>query len=538
VLAGALLRCATLPYLSFHGDEAYTLRYSEMPASWILTHYVTGLTMHAYVLLMKVWGGWFGRSEIAFKLPSLIAGIALVPVLFLLARRLLDERTALVAAFLAAVDPQLVLSSRLARTYALLLLLAIVSMWAAHRAWSSPKGSAFVLLGFLNAVAITFSMNAVYLVATQSAWLLVEALLEKRERRRALFSGLFVAGFVAAALAFAFYAAILSDVDRFARGASGSTRPVYETLLGGLASLHPTASLVLLLVAVAGFWRVLQAGAGGRLIVLWAVLPCLVFAAMSPRVPIWAVGRYLLASLPAQLVVLAAGWIEIADRLARLGSLGRLAPARRGVVAASIAIVLAAGSLGSAWARHPSRFAPVLSEQRPIPPAVATISGLAEPRDLLVTGRDHERWIFEDRVPCPVLSLEDLLEMGEPVSTGRLLFVVDRDDAAEDEWRRSFRLHPVASEGWRDEIVVLESGSIAKPGAGSEAIQAFLRGTIVAARAKPIRMPYRQHGRLASLLDSLAALEAISGKAGRAKRHHAEALRQRELAEGHRREEI
>jgi hypothetical protein len=203
-----------------------------------------------------------------------------------------------------------------------------------------------------------------------------------------------------------------------------------------------------------------------------------------------------------------------------------------------MAIVLATGLLASAWARHPSRFAPVLSEQRPIPPAVATISGLAAPRDLLVTGRDHERWIFEDRVPCPVLALKDLLEMSEPVSTGRFLFVVDRDEAAEDEWGKSFRLHPVASDGWRDELVVLESGSLARPGAGSEAVQAFLRGMIAAARAEPVRMPYRQHSRLASLLDSLAALEAVSGKAGLAKRHHAEAVRQRELAERHRRAEI
>ncbi len=80
-----------------------------------------------YQLMMWLSYRVFGYTEWAGRLPSVLAGIATIPAIFLLARELFDSRTGLYAAALAAPNYYLVYYAQEARSYAFLYLLCCLS---------------------------------------------------------------------------------------------------------------------------------------------------------------------------------------------------------------------------------------------------------------------------------------------------------------------------------------------------------------------------------------------------------------------------
>jgi uncharacterized membrane protein len=70
----------------------------------------------------------FGNGEFAVRLPSLIAGTLIVPVLYELGRELYDRRTGLIAAAFAAVSPLLIWYSQEVRMYELASLFGLLAL--------------------------------------------------------------------------------------------------------------------------------------------------------------------------------------------------------------------------------------------------------------------------------------------------------------------------------------------------------------------------------------------------------------------------
>ena len=75
-----------------------------------------------------------GSGEAAVRVPSMVAGVALIPMLYLLGKEAYDRRTGVVAAILGTVAPFLVWYSQEVRMYSLFSLLAVVALWAQVRA--------------------------------------------------------------------------------------------------------------------------------------------------------------------------------------------------------------------------------------------------------------------------------------------------------------------------------------------------------------------------------------------------------------------
>jgi mannosyltransferase len=78
-----------------------------------------------YYYALHFWRGLWGESELALRGLSAVLGVILVWLIYRLGRQLFDEPTALVAAFVAAVNPFQVYYSQEARMYMLL------AVWAA-----------------------------------------------------------------------------------------------------------------------------------------------------------------------------------------------------------------------------------------------------------------------------------------------------------------------------------------------------------------------------------------------------------------------
>jgi len=105
-------------------DEATTALVSRMPLGDIFTKFMPG-DFHPplYYLVMKAWVGVFGSSEISLRIPSVIFGVGVVYFVFMISKKLFDNRSALISALLASTSGLLIYYSQEARMYMLAALL-------------------------------------------------------------------------------------------------------------------------------------------------------------------------------------------------------------------------------------------------------------------------------------------------------------------------------------------------------------------------------------------------------------------------------
>jgi uncharacterized membrane protein len=80
----------------------------------------------------------FGDGEFAVRLPSLVAGTLLIPVLYELGRELYDRRTGLIAAAFASVSPLLIWYSQEVRMYELASLFGLLALLTQLRVIRKP----------------------------------------------------------------------------------------------------------------------------------------------------------------------------------------------------------------------------------------------------------------------------------------------------------------------------------------------------------------------------------------------------------------
>jgi uncharacterized membrane protein len=192
----AVLRFATLGVQSYHHDEIVT-------ASRILRdgfgHAMdaVGFSESApplYYALAWAWTQVTGTGEFGLRSLSAVAGVATVPVAYLLGLELRGRRTGLMAAALVAVNPMLLWYSQEARSYALFALLCAISLLFCVRALRRGVRRDFTLWGIASGLALATHYFAVFPIAAEVVWLL-------RRRGRASLDGLWIVGLGGLALA-------------------------------------------------------------------------------------------------------------------------------------------------------------------------------------------------------------------------------------------------------------------------------------------------------------------------------------------------
>jgi mannosyltransferase len=170
----AVLRFATLGVQSYHHDEIVT-------ASRILRggfgHAMdaVGFSESApplYYALAWAWTQLTGTGELGLRSLSALAGVATVPVAYLLGLELHGRRAGLMAAALAAVNPMLLWYSQEARAYALFVLLCAVSLLYCVRALRRGQRQDVVLWGVASGLALATHYFAVFALAAEAVWLL------------------------------------------------------------------------------------------------------------------------------------------------------------------------------------------------------------------------------------------------------------------------------------------------------------------------------------------------------------------------------
>jgi uncharacterized membrane protein len=149
-------------------DEAITVANARLPFAEMLDHMrATDIHPPLHYASVLVAMRLLGASEFSVRLPSILAGVLLVPAVFVLARELFDRGTGLIAAGLAAVSPLLVWYSQEARMYALLMLFSVVAIWTQVVAVKRGCRWAWVLYAMSTAAMIWTQYFAIFQVAVQ-----------------------------------------------------------------------------------------------------------------------------------------------------------------------------------------------------------------------------------------------------------------------------------------------------------------------------------------------------------------------------------
>lgn len=187
-LVGAALRLWNLPAQILGGDEVHALRAAvNLSLSKILVTYHPADNCIPLTALYKLFMlGGLPMTEMTFRLPVLLCGLAALLALPAAFAERLDRRTVLVYRWLVAISPALVLYSRIARSYMPMVLLSFGAVMAFEAWWRTRSwraGAAYVLLG---ALAVWFHLGAGPIVAAPFVFAAGELLARRVDPGRSL----------------------------------------------------------------------------------------------------------------------------------------------------------------------------------------------------------------------------------------------------------------------------------------------------------------------------------------------------------------
>jgi len=325
-LAGFLLRLYCLGAKNLWLDEMWSVVIARMPLHSVLWSARTQDPNAAlYNIFLHFWM-WFGQSETAIRAFSLVCGVALIPVVYMLGKQLFQRSVGLLASALTAVNLFHIQYSQEARAYSLVVLLGgLSSLFFVRYVEKRTLGSwiGYVLASVLAVYAHIF---AILVLAAHVASLVF------LHRRDVPWKGLISA---AAATGFGILPLGVLVVERtrspfvvFKWIPQPTVRRVYDlfySLAGnanyyGIEIHHNLASkalfaiycvvcLVALSLAIRRWLTVRQSAETWRqgLLFVWLFLPIAIVLGFSILVQSWFINRYLLICLPALLLITAEG---------------------------------------------------------------------------------------------------------------------------------------------------------------------------------------------------------------------------------------
>jgi mannosyltransferase len=291
---------------SLFGDELFTYDTAAVGSLHDLIHAVRTTEVSPPLFFFVVWlARRVSDAQTWLRLPSLVCGVALIPVVYAVGRRLAGSTAALVGAGLATVSPFLVWYSDEARGYALLALLVVASTWALLVALERGGLWRWALVTVLVAAALLTHYTAFAVLFAQGLW----ACWVRRDRVGPVLLAYLVAALIVAIWlpfapgdngAIAFLVKLTPDtVGREAvRAAAGQPYARLADLPGAVAFV---ALALVAAACVAGAVVAVRSGRADRRLLLVALLAfvtpvaLIVYSLFQPNIY---VGRNLISSLP------------------------------------------------------------------------------------------------------------------------------------------------------------------------------------------------------------------------------------------------
>lgn len=307
----AALRALHLGARSLNLDEGFSVFLARASTGefWGFVRHGEFNMLLYYTTLRSVAGG--ATTEAGFRLLSVLFGVATIPVLYWLGRRLYSAGAGLTAAALFAIHPYAVAVSQVARSYALLVLLAALSSLLFLMLVEAPSWRLSLAYAVAAACAVYSHLFAVLVIAAHIVWLLAVG------RRRTSLTVVGAFGFTAVLLVPGLYMLCHATTAPIAWVAPLSLGQI-ASVLYALTLSRGRCLLFVLLWAIAGWAAVRSDEMGARrndaFVALWLFLPVAITVGMSMVRPVL-VERYLVVSLPASVLLAARGLQYLWERL-------------------------------------------------------------------------------------------------------------------------------------------------------------------------------------------------------------------------------
>ena len=407
LLIAAAIRLPTLTWRSLDGDEGASLYYSSLPYTELFAHFADlSVDRHPllYYILLKAWRQIAGDADAMLRLPSALAGVLTVALVYQLSRRRLGEVTAGFAALLFALNPLVVSQHQDARMYALGLLFSVLAVWALWDALDkSGLRAGLSLCVFV--VALTLAAYTHLTAAMLFPALGLMLIWESRRARRVA-----VWGMGALAASAGIYLPYLVNI--FRTGSSGSAVPTPNdwlmstlraagTLLAFQVPLNlPVHRIVLLallaVIVVVGVWRCRHDGVA---LALWFLVTLALTIFVALRMDFYQAKAFVFSTVPLSLLM-------------ALACLGRSSTLnwRGGLLSLAMLCLMACG-LSFQWR--------VGYQHDDFRNAARFVQTYATPKDAVVLHLTWYRFVFGHYYPGPfVHPFANNVDLNTPVEDG------------------------------------------------------------------------------------------------------------------------
>lgn len=311
LLVAVVVRLPTLTWSSLDGDEGASLYYSSLSYRELFVH-LADLTIDRhpllYYVLLKPWRQIAGDADAMLRLPSALAGVLTVGLMYLFGRRRVGEVTAGFAALIFALNPLVIARHQEARMYAPSLLLCVLAVWALWDALDKRGLRAALSLAVFS-VALALAVYNHFIAATWFPALGAALICESRRDRR-------TAGVAMAALAASVAMTLPYLLNILRTGNSGSGMATLSQWL--TAMLHAAGTLlafqtplvspveraVLLallgLIVALGVWR---ARHEGTIFALWFVVVFTLTVFVALRIDFYQPKTFVFSTVPLSFLI-------------------------------------------------------------------------------------------------------------------------------------------------------------------------------------------------------------------------------------------
>lgn len=302
-LIGVALRLYQIGDWSFWIDEMITVQAAQGLTAWDVTQYP------AFLAFVGAAMGILGTSEWSARLIPAIVGVLTIPALYLISRRMFDEKVALIAVLLLALSPWHIYWSQNARFYTIVLLLFTTALFAFYVAIEDDRPSYLVISGALLFLAARERVFAMFLVPIAGLYLVLVYILPfekpKGLTRRNVVLLLMLGGGLTLLFSLPFLQIPSQWTETFDRINTG---PLW--LASGVAFYVGIPAIVI--GAFSGMYLLQRKDRAALLLVIAAIIP--LAGVMFLSLVQYAANRYVFMTLPSYLILAAVGVRELIKR--------------------------------------------------------------------------------------------------------------------------------------------------------------------------------------------------------------------------------
>ena len=306
------IRLFRIQHHNIWGDEAFSVAFSRQALNLVLS---SGAETHPplYHTLLHIWISLVGDSIFSLRYFSVLPGVTLVAIVFVIGRRLLGYQTGLLTAAMMGISSFAVYYSQEARMYSWVACFCAIALYA-HLRWELTASGKWLFMFVIGMLAAVFThYYSFFVLLAQNLYMFQQRKNSLHQWRKWIWVQVFIF-LIYIPWAFAQLDFITSKASaRWQELSIGGMNTVWVGTLtafgvGETVAIYGQWLGVVLLIPLATGLRSTYSGSKQGIAVLyWLIVPLVCSLLVAPLMPFYH-PRYLIVVLPAYLLLLANGF--------------------------------------------------------------------------------------------------------------------------------------------------------------------------------------------------------------------------------------